>query len=216
MNRLPFELSTYPNLKSQWPQSGRHILASYDDESVIVYQAYRQEIAEWAIEHQRFGGPWSLGRMSWIKPNFLWMMYRSGWASKPGQEYVLAVRIKREGFEQCLAQAQHSSYCQARYKSEEAWRSALGGDVRLQWDPDHHPRGAKVERRAIQLGLRGLALERYAHDWTLSITDVSDFVRQQASVVQAGAWDKLELPAERVYIPKDAHVSEQLQLSLAP
>lgn len=33
------------------------------------------------------------------------MMYRCGWASKPNQERVLAVRIKREGFEKILAEA---------------------------------------------------------------------------------------------------------------
>jgi len=26
-----------------------------------------------------------MNRMTWIKPNFLWMMYRSGWASKKNQ-----------------------------------------------------------------------------------------------------------------------------------
>jgi hypothetical protein len=26
--------------------------------------------------------------------------------------------------------------------------------VRLQWDPDHHPNGSPLKRRAIQLGLR--------------------------------------------------------------
>ncbi len=36
--------------------------------------------------------------MTWIKPSFLWMMYRCGWAAKPGQERVLAVRITHEGF----------------------------------------------------------------------------------------------------------------------
>lgn len=214
MSALPFELKPYPILEAQWPQRGRHILASYDDESVIVYQAYREEIARWALEHQRFGGPWSFERMSWIKPNFLWMMYRSGWASKPGQEYVLAVRLKREGFEQCLALAEHSSYEPARYESEAIWRRALKGDVRLQWDPDHDPRYGKLARRAIQLGLRGAVLERYAQDWILSITDVSELARQRAPKALAGDWSSLELPAERVYIPQDERVCRQLQLDL--
>ena len=30
-----------------------------------------------------------------------------------------------------------------------------GLNVRLQWDPDHHPSGAKLQRKAIQLGLKG-------------------------------------------------------------
>ena len=70
----------------RWPKSGRHILAQFDDASVVVYQAYRPSIGRHAAEHGYFGGDFSLSRMSWIKPNFLWMMYRSGWGTKEGQE----------------------------------------------------------------------------------------------------------------------------------
>ncbi|MFE2537242.1 DUF4291 family protein [Streptomyces sp. NPDC059371] len=41
-------------------------------------------------------------RMTWIKPSFLWMVYRSGWGTKEGQETVLAVEISREGAESLL------------------------------------------------------------------------------------------------------------------
>jgi hypothetical protein len=41
--------------------------------------------------------------MSWIKPGFLWMMYRSGWGTKSGQQVVLAVRLPREFFDHLLA-----------------------------------------------------------------------------------------------------------------
>lgn len=34
--------------------------------------------------------------------------------------------------------------------------------MRLQWAPDHNPADGKVERRAIQLGLGGEILGRYA------------------------------------------------------
>jgi hypothetical protein len=33
-------------------------------------------------------------------------------------------------------------------------------NVRLQWNPDHNPKGEKVERRAIQLGRRGDAIAK--------------------------------------------------------
>ena len=76
--------------------------------------------------------------MSWIKPNFLWMMYRCGWASKEGQEVVLAVRLKRSSFDEILRRAVHSTYVSEVYESESAWKAAVGrSDVRLQWDPDH-------------------------------------------------------------------------------
>jgi Domain of unknown function (DUF4291) len=42
--------------KRRWPGRGQHILAQFDDDSIVVYQAYRREIAEYAVEHQRFAG----------------------------------------------------------------------------------------------------------------------------------------------------------------
>jgi len=70
------------------PKSGQHILASQTDNDIIVYQAYKPGIAHFAVENQYLGGPeFSLSRMSWIKPNFLWMMYRCGWAEKENQEH---------------------------------------------------------------------------------------------------------------------------------
>ena len=37
-----------------WPREGKHILAQYDENSIVVYQAYRPEIAEYAVANQRF------------------------------------------------------------------------------------------------------------------------------------------------------------------
>lgn len=81
--------SPYLEQQARWPRSGRHILASFDDESIIVYQAYRPMIARFAIENGFFGGEFSYSRMSWIKPNFLWMMYRSGWGTKENRNRSL-------------------------------------------------------------------------------------------------------------------------------
>jgi hypothetical protein len=75
-------IEPYLAQEAHWPRSGRRILAQFDEESVVVYQAYRPAIGHFAAEHGYFGGAFSLSRMSWIKPNFLWMMYRCGWASK--------------------------------------------------------------------------------------------------------------------------------------
>ena len=75
------------------------------------------------------------------------MMYRSGWASKKGQERVLAVWIKMEGFKEILSNALTGH-------DEEKLNLPQRTKVRLQWDPDHDPQGASQPRRAIQLGLR--------------------------------------------------------------
>jgi hypothetical protein len=85
------------------------IRAAYSDYTIRVYQAYGSEIAIPALETGRFKPPFQIGRMTWIKPSFNWMMYRSGFASKPGQEFVLGIDITREGFEWALRHAALSS-----------------------------------------------------------------------------------------------------------
>ncbi len=73
------------------------IRADYDARGITIYQAYGAAIALPAIREQRFVSPFSLARMTWIKPSFLWLMERSNWAQKSGQEFVLGVRISRSG-----------------------------------------------------------------------------------------------------------------------
>ena len=182
---MPLQLELYQDQKRRWPAEGRHILAQFDDESIVVYQAYRPAIGRYAVEQQRFGGEFSLGRMSWVKPNFLWMMYRCGWATKENQEMVLAVRIRRPAFDEILRRAVHSSFNPVVYRDPDVWRSAVAtSDVRLQWDPDHSPSGEPLDRRAIQLGLRGEALARYAREWVIAIEDVTPLAREQAAHVR--------------------------------
>lgn len=211
------QLSTmdYIEQTKLWPSSRRHILAHYDEQSIVVYQAYRPEIGEYAVKHQRLGGEFSLNRMSWIKPNFLWMMYRSGWGTKPGQEVILAIWLSIESFESILEEAVHASFVEEVYSNREDWSSAVkNSDVRLQWDPDHLPKGAKLERRAIQLGLRGKFLKRYAHEWIHRIEDVSEFVAEQRNNLSSP--DQLVTPVERVYAIKDPEISQRVGVSNLP
>ncbi len=194
-----------------WPGAGRHILAQYDDERVVVYQAYRPAIGRFAAAHGFFGGEFSLSRMSWIKPNFLWMMYRSGWGVKEGQEVTLAVSLRRAAFEALLAQAVPSAFDPRLYESDAAWRAAVAiSEVRLQWDPDHDPSGAPLARRALQVGLRGDALRRYAREWVLGIEDLSDFVREQRPPAARAPYDGLVTPCETVYPVGDPLVARRL------
>jgi hypothetical protein len=131
---MPLPLANYSEQSKRWPQAGRHILAHFDDESIIVYQAYRPEIGRYAITHGHFGGEFSYSRMSWIKPNFLWMMYRSDWGRSQGQEVVLAIRLRRSFFGSLLRDAVPSSFHPACFPDENAWKAAVGSsDVRLQY-----------------------------------------------------------------------------------
>lgn len=117
---MPLITLPYTTQATTWPQQGRHILAQFDAETVVVYQAYRPEIGHFAARHGYFGGAFSLSRMSWIKPNFLWMMYRSGWGIKPDQEVTLAIRLQRVAFDALLAQAVPSSFDARHFETEAA------------------------------------------------------------------------------------------------
>ena len=211
------KLLTEPYLKqvTRWPGAGRHILAQFDQNCVVVYQAFSPAISNFALKHGYFGGEFKLSRMSWIKTNFLWMMYRSGWGTKPRQEVVLAIWLKREAFEEILAQAVHSSYVPEIYPSRTQWQLALKhSPVRLQWDPDYDPCQKPTERRAIQLGLRGRVLSSYAKNWIEQIEDVSNLVRQQYPNRLLRNQTQLLTPRESVYPITDFNLARKLGLSI--
>lgn len=200
----------YSEQSPHWPVSGRHILAHYDAETIVVYQAYRPEIGEYAIRHGRFGGEFKYSRMSWIKPNFLWMMYRSDWGRAEGQGVVLAVRLTRTFFDSLLASAVHSTFQSSAFADRDEWSAAVAtSDVRLQWDPDHLPTGGKCERRAIQLGLRGEALKAYGQREIVEIIDMTSFVHEQRERVRD---EGLLTPVEQVYRPEDPRTAIRLGL----
>ena len=166
------------------------IRADHDARSVVVYQAFRPEIVDAAVAAQRFVPPFSLGRMTWIKPSFLWMMERSGWATKAGQERVVAVRITRAGWEEALAAA--------RLSSQDTSEAA----VVVQWDPERNVRGTKLPHRAIQVGLGRQIVKRYVDEWTTEIRDVTPLVAKLRRLRDDGEWDRVaqSLPAERPYL----------------
>jgi hypothetical protein len=197
-----------------WPREGRHILAQFDAETIIVYQAYPSAIGRYAAEHGTFGGGFSYARMSWVKPNFLWMMYRSGWGTKENQEVTLGLRLRRSFFNTLLAEAVPSSWDRDRFTAEKEWAQAVGRSaVRLQWDPDHNPSGGKLERRAVQLGLRGEMLEAFGRRELVEVIDLSEFVAEQRSLLASGGISAIVTPRERVYRPVAPVVAAHLRLA---
>lgn len=215
--KSPILVAPYAEQSEHWPEEGRHILAQYDDETIVVYQAYRPKIGRFAADRGYFGGEFKYSRMSWIKPNFLWMMYRSDWGRSEGQEIVLAIRLRRAFFDSLLRQSVASSIRASRFSQMSEWKSAGDrSDVRRQWDPDHLPTGEKCERRAIQLGLRGKALEAFGKREAVEIIDMSEFVAEQARNIADWKTGSLLTPVERVYVPKDDESAEQIGLDVHP
>ena len=180
----------------------REIFADYDRETIVVSQAYGDPIADAALEAGRFAPPFSLGRMTWIKPSFLWMMGRCGWASKPGQTRVLAVRITREGFEEALSEAVLSHPDARIHPDHGAWSEALRASrVRVQWDPERSLRGGKLEHRSIQVGLGRGIIKDYVERWLVELTEITPRVKRIHDLLSAGETEQArrQLPAERRY-----------------
>ncbi|MFF0478332.1 DUF4291 domain-containing protein [Streptomyces sp. NPDC004284] len=183
------------------------VRAVFTDETITVYQAYGAGIAEPALAAGRFVAPFKRTRMTWIKPSFLWMMYRCGWATKTDQERVLAIDITREGFEWALGHACLSHFDRDRFTTETEWRDTLrSSPVRVQWDPDRDLDLQPLPRRALQIGLSGEAVDRYVDDWITGIRDVTPLAGKvrEATLTGDPATAHELLPPERPYpLPAD-------------
>lgn len=194
--------------------------AEYDDEGVYVYQAFNSNIADWAIEHQTFADCpfFKPTRMTWIKPSFAWVLYRSGYGRKRGQERILKIKLDHSALRELLSRC----VC---------GRGHGGTFGRIQWDPERdmmttekgrEPR-KMLRTRAIQIGLAGPLSKKYV-EGILKIEDVMELARLvgQAHEILAKKpkSDAMEhllppLPVEEPYIPA---VSDEVlaHLALAP
>lgn len=179
----------------------QEVRAVYTDKTIRVYQAYKKEIAEEAIHLGTFGSHFKMERMSWIKPSFLWMMYRCGWATKEGQERVLAIDIKRSAFDYLVNNAVVSTFQKSKCKNYEEWHAQIKqSDIRCQWDPERDIWGNPLDYRSIQLGLRGNALYQYVNDWIVAIEDITEYVRMLDEKKANGENILEELPKEKIYL----------------
>ncbi|MGW3114362.1 DUF4291 domain-containing protein [Streptomyces sp. NPDC001091] len=178
------------------------IRAAHTSDTITVYQAYRPEIGRAAARDGRFPAAWSRSRMTWIKPSFLWMMYRCGWGAKEGQETVLAVDITRDGFEWALRNACLSHHVPELHGTPADWKRRLReAPTRVQWDPERDLRLDPLPHRSLQLGLAGEAAARYADEWIVGIRDVTPLAREVHGAVRAGRLEEAGglLPQESPY-----------------
>lgn len=144
----------------------------HDENGVYVYQAYCNEIADFAIKHQTLGGDkFDTKRMTWIKPSFAWVLYRSGYGTKHNQERILKIKLSHKSLANIL------ELCSCK-------EGGGGSFGRVQWDParDLYLSECKEPRkilgkRAIQIGIKGHISELYVKS-IMSIEDVTDLAHQ--------------------------------------
>lgn len=176
------------------------IRAVFDEKTIRVYQAFNELISSEAVRSGTFGKGFKMNRMTWIKPSFLWMMYRCGWASKSNQEHVLAIDIKRSGFDYMVNNAIPSTYIVDRYKSRQDWQNQLkSSDIICQWDPERDIFGNPLNYRSIQIGIRDEVLSLYVDHWIVSIEDITNYVLDLKNKVDLKQDITHFLPKEEVY-----------------
>lgn len=176
------------------------IRAVYSKDTIRIYQAYSYDIASEAVKLGTFGSKFKMDRMSWIKPSFLWMMYRSGWGTKKNQEYILAIDLKREGFDYIVSYSVLSTYTEEYYHNREEWmRLIKNSDIRCQWDPERDIFGNALNYRSIQLGIRGEILKKYVNEWIVNLTDITEYVNFLRAKKDMNQDITELLPNERIY-----------------
>eukprot|EP00438_Fugacium_kawagutii_P028745 Skav229645 [mRNA] locus=scaffold649:353022:353522:- [translate_table: standard] len=138
--------------------------------------------------------------MTWIKPSFAWVLYRSGYGKKHNQTRILKVKLSHQSAAELL------KHCQCK-------TGGGGSKGRVQWDPERDlmsgdgkvPR-EMLRRRAIQIGLKGSLSEMYVKS-VMFIEDVTELAHRVAAAHSAPdsklAMSQLlpELPFERPYMP---------------
>jgi hypothetical protein len=193
------------------------IRALYDKSTITIYQAYNSIIANHALKFQTFvSPPFKKERMTWIKPSFLWMMYRSGWATKENQEHILAIKIKRKGFEWALQNACLSHYDNSVHTSYEDWKEKLhNSSVRIQWDPEKDILLQPLPYRSIQIGLSGIAVEKYISDWIVQVDDITEHCKHIHQLINDDKINQAKdlLPIEKLYPLPDV-IKEKISYSI--
>ena len=184
-----------------------------------MYQAFCDEIAEFALTHQRFGGlKFCTTRMTWIKPSFGWVLYRSGHGLKPGQQRVLKIKLPHDKLAVILVECHFVDTDKATKGKAEAAQGGSNG--KIQWDPERDMMFADgrkpremIRRRAIQIGLKGRLSEFYVQH-TICIQDVADLSHRVCEAHRAKAAKDRDAKMMALASELTASTCERLLLSL--
>lgn len=191
------------------------IRAHFNDDTIVIYQAYASHIAEPALRNQQFVSPFSFHRMTWIKPSFLWLMHRSNWGQKNGQQRTLAVHITRNGWEKALSLGVLTHPEPSIYPNPSEWETQFkNASVHIQWDTERSLRGSGLNRFSIQVGISRHLIHEFVGEWIVKIEDMSPTVAKIRQLLKAGKVKhaKRLLPPEREYAV-DPSLGRGIQIS---
>ncbi|MGH1339191.1 MAG: DUF4291 family protein [Aureispira sp.] len=175
------------------------IRALFTEQNIAVYAAFSDSIATVALQNQQLLPPFVYTRMTWIKPSFLWLMYRSDWGNRSGMTRILRIWITRQAWEKALQEAILTTPDYPIYPNKKVWRKKLEQTgIRVQWDPERAIDNKKLNFKSIQVGITGKYSEVYAKKWITKIEEVTPL----AHSIQNLMFQK-KLTAARALLPKE-------------
>jgi len=146
--------------------------------TITIYQAYSDPIATAAVASQSLSASplFNPARMTWIKPSWCWMLYRSGYSYKDAnQARILALTMRLEDFWWLLRRA--------RVTDEGGFKKG-GEEVRVQWDPERGVRLGRMEgTRSVQIGVPRDLSGRWVEEMVVGIEDVTERAREMKRVL---------------------------------
>lgn len=187
----------------------RQIRALYDDDTITVYQAYKPSIADPAVATQKLTASpdFKPGRMTWVKPSWAWMLYRSGYSHKdPGQSRILALKVRHDDFVGLLRRGVLSSHVQTADRAAAVAQKQASTEVRIQWDPERTVWLDKLEHRSIQIGIPGGLSAQWAEEWVVGIEDVTERARELKRVLDSEDGVTVEQLRERGLVPRETEL----------
>ncbi|MFK8004825.1 MAG: DUF4291 family protein [Saprospiraceae bacterium] len=186
------------------------IYADHDKEGVYVYQAFKPKIVAVAVELNKFGKGFGVDRISWIKPSLGWMLRRSKYATKHRMEAIARIKLSHESWLEILNQSIPTHFDAKRYSNENEWQSALKkSDVIHQWDPERSLQGERLNRQAIQIGLRGDVLKKYKDEYVIGVEDITDLAKSIGFSAKKRQPFPANIPEEKEYL-----INENLKFTL--
>ena len=148
--------------------------------------------------------------MTWIKPSFLWMMYRSNWGTKKNQEYILALDIRQDSFLKLLSQAVLTS---PETLSGTDWEKQFSETaVYCQWDSDRSIDGNALQRGAVQIGMKGEVMKDILENGIIRIEDLTPNVRKWNQFRKNHKLKAKDLPTEKLFPVEDRKIRKNLNM----
>ena len=180
------------------------VYADYDEQGVYVYQAFKPETVEIAVEKGTFGKGFGFDRTSWIKPSFGWVLRRTKYGTKNRMQGIAKIKITHDAFLEILNQSIESHWNKNVFPNEDDWMLALKkSEVIHQWDPERDLIGKRLNRQAIQIGIRGEVLRKYVSDFIIGVEDVSELAHTIGKIKKEGGKNLPEVPEEKEYEVSD-------------